>query len=90
MLTKNAQEFKKFTQSNDMDFEFIETDSGDTIIEFREILKTVGKVRMLVHFAKDDYMVAVAGADFLGGFNPVKKNYLYEVINELNAKYTKC
>lgn len=88
MITKNAQEFKRFLISQDINLEFIEGDNGETIVEIREQLKSGIRLRLLVIFNREDSMVSIYGADFIQGINPIKKNYLYEAVNDLNYKYT--
>jgi hypothetical protein len=71
-----------------MNFDFVETDEGDILLEIRQGLKSGTKVRILVCFNKDDTMVSVYGLNYVLGINPSKRSYLYETVNDLNSKYT--
>ena len=88
MITKNAQQFRSFLISQDINLEFIEGHNGETLVEIRESLNCGAKLRIGVIFDKEDSMVSIYGMDFIQGINPTKKNYMYEAVNDLNNKYT--
>ncbi|GFN36610.1 YbjN domain-containing protein [Tepidimicrobium xylanilyticum] len=88
MLTSNAQQFRSYLQSQNINLQFNEENDGSTTVVIRETLKTGGNIRILVVFNKTDSLVSVYGGDFINGINPVKRDYVYEAINELNMKYT--
>lgn len=88
MFTKNAQQFKSFLEKKDIHLEFIEGNEGATLVEIREGLKSGGRLRILVIFDEDESMVSIYGGDFITGISPVKINYMYEAVNNLNIKYT--
>ena len=87
MLTNNAQQFKSFLLERNMDLNFID-DNGESVIEIREMLKCGAKIRLVTVFDKDDTNVKIYGFDYIQGINPVKKNYIYEALNNLNSNYT--
>lgn len=88
MLSKNAQEFKNYLISQNINLEFIEGENEKTSVEIRETLKCGAKLRILIIFDKEDSLVGVFGLDFIQGINPTRRNYMYETINDLNDKYT--
>ena len=88
MITNNAQQFKSFLMSQDINLDFMEDENGNTLVEIRESLKCGTKLRVIVIFNKEDSMVSMYGIDFVQGINPTKRNYMYEAINDLNNKYT--
>lgn len=88
MLTENAQQFKNYLISKDMDLEFVEQDNGDSVLELRQELKCGAKMRIVLVFTEDDSLVCIYGVDFIQGINPSKKNYMYEAINDINKSYS--
>ncbi|MCX7903838.1 MAG: hypothetical protein N2486_04940 [Caloramator sp.] len=88
MLTKNAQEFRNFLRSQNIELKFFEGDNGDTIVETVQNLNSGLKLRMVIIFGVDEDIVSIYGLDFVSAINPARKNYIYEFINELNKKYT--
>jgi len=88
MLTKNAQEFKNFLRSQNIELEFFEGENGETIVETVQSLNSGLKLRMVIIFGEDDGIVSIYGLDFVSAINPARKNYIYELLNELNKKYT--
>lgn len=88
LLTRNAQEFRSFLQSRNINLEFMEESDGSTTLQIRETLKSGARIRILVVFNKNNSLVSIYGGDFITGINPGKKDYMYEAVNELNSKYT--
>lgn len=88
MLTRNAQSFRSFTQSNEVNGEFLEGDNGESLVQFRQSIKGGPVMNLMVIFDSEDSLVSIYGENFVTGINPSKKVYLYELLNNLNAKYT--
>lgn len=87
-MTNNARIFQDYLHSQNINLNFIDGDNGDTLIDMRESLDGGINARIGVIFSNDDKMISVYGLDFIGGINPSKRNYLIDLVNEINNKYT--
>lgn len=87
-MTNNARIFQDYLQSQNINLNFMDSDNGDTLIDIRESLDGGIKARIGVIFDNDDKMISVLALDFIGGINPSKRNYLIDLVNEINNKYT--
>ncbi|MDY4979208.1 MAG: hypothetical protein SO095_01285 [Candidatus Onthovivens sp.] len=88
MLTKNAQQLRNYLMSEDIELDFMEGDDGNSLTSITQKLECGPTIKMLVMLDADDSMVRIYTRDFINGINPTKKSYIYEVLNNINTKYT--
>lgn len=88
MLTKNAQSFKKYLENMDINLHFREEDDGETVVELQESLNIGSNLKIMAIFNKEDTIVSIYGVGFLTCPNESKRPKIYEMLNELNSKYT--
>lgn len=86
-MGKNAAKFKNFIDEKKL---FMEEWESDNIkfFAFEENIKNGPKIRAVVGFGNDDLSAATYVVNYVNFSNPSKKEYVYELINELNSKYT--
>ena len=84
----NADIFANYLKENDMDF--FERDTAEDGSEFfrcKQTIKNGGNVGLLVCFSKDDSLVDLRIFDVAVVEDPLKKDALRKLLNELNTFY---
>lgn len=82
----NTATFKKYFQENNFNLEDI-SDADGAIFRTRERLKSGGSVTIVYFFNKDETILDIKLFNIANISNPLKKENLYSLFNELNGKY---
>lgn len=85
-MSKNASKFKNLIDEKEFFMEESELDKRE-IFAFEENIKNGPRVRIVIGFENEDYSATVFVLNYVNVSNPSKKEYFYELINELNIKY---
>lgn len=88
-MTNNALEFKNLLEGQNYFPRFSDNpDTGDTSCLVKQDLSCGAIAEIFIDFSKNDCMVHLLNYGFIKGINPLKKQTIYEFLNELNSKYT--
>lgn len=93
MLNKNAQQFKNYLEDIGFPFSYSEENEEVSIIDYKYQVECGATIETKLVFNENESLdrhttlIAIYGF-VITAISPVKKNYLYELINNLNDKYT--
>ena len=83
----NVESFEQCLRENKIYFERKETDEGCSLFHIRQSMKNGGTVLLVVCFTKDQRIVDLAVLDVASVTDPLKKEPLQKLLNELNLEY---
>lgn len=87
-MTNNALEFERLMENREVYADFQEHENGGTACQIKQNLECGVLANFIIFFSKDDTKIDIYDFGFITGINPLKKQTMYEFLNQLNSKYT--
>lgn len=87
-MTNNALQFKRLMEYREVYADFQEHESGGTTCLIKQDLECGVLANFVISFSKDDTRIDIYSFDLINEISPLKKQIMYEFLNQLNLKYT--
>ena len=87
-MGKNSNLFKQYVNEKNLSPENWRDERGYEVFQFTQKLESGPSGKILVVISDDDVAVNIYAMDYATLSNPVRKDYMYKLLNEINCRYT--